>query len=155
MTNNKKNMKKSSNNFKEKFEKIKFLVPLIIGLVIVYFICATDVFDSKVMMSLAVMGLTVYRTIHEWRVVYDSDYSKRHRKILEKEMRKPWYARTSNYPLERGVFLIMTLSLISAAGLAFTFCRNGFLTQNWNSSQLILAVISLIIFFACVRLYKK
>ena len=148
-------MKKSSNNFREKFEKIKFLVPLIIGLVIVYFICATDVFDSKVMMSLAVMGLTVYRTIHEWRVVYDSDYSKRHRKILEKEMRKPWYERTKNYPLECAVFLVMTLSLIAVIGLTFTFCRDGFFTQNWDTSRLILAITSLVIFFGCVRLYKK
>lgn len=148
-------MKKSSNNLREKLEKNKFLIPLIIGLVIIYFICATDDFDSKVMMSLAVMGLAMYRAIHEWRVVYDSDYSKKHSKILEKEMKKPWYARTSNYPLESAVFLIMTLSLISVIGLTFTFCRNGFLTQNWDSSQLILVIISLIIFFACVRLYKK
>lgn len=101
------------------------------------------------------MGLTMYRTIHEWRVVYDSDYSKRHKKILKKEMKKPWYVRTSNYPLERAVFVIMALSLISVLGFTFTFCRNGFFTQNWDVSRLVLATISLIIFFACLRLYKK
>lgn len=138
--------KKISSNFKEKFEKIKFLIPLMVGLVIVYFICATDAFDSKVMMSLGVMFLLSFRINHHWKMGRNEKYREWYIEYKKEQKELPWAMRDRHPNFDQMIFLISLLCIIIGGGFLANFFYGGFVFQKWNFSYLVLAVFFLLIF---------
>ena len=136
----------NENQKKNSLKKYKFLVPLIIGLVIVYFICATDVFDSKILMSLGVMFLLSFRVNHYWKMGNNEKYREWYIEYKKEQKKLPWALRDRHPRVDYTINALALFSFIIGGGFLANFFYGGFVFQKWNFSYLVLAVFFLLIF---------
>ena len=136
----------NENQKKNSLKKYKFLVPLIIGLVIVYFICATDVFDSKILMSLGVMFLLSFRVNHYWKMGNNEKYREWYIEYKKEQKKLPWALWDRHPNFHQMIFLISLLSIVIGVGLLVNFLYNGIVIEKWEPFYLVAGSIFLLIF---------
>jgi hypothetical protein len=105
-------------NSKEKFDKIKFFIWILVGGTI-----ALLAYDKMQNLTIAVCVsfITIYRSIHSWRMNYDKKYKKEKDEFAEEEGKKAWHQRTHNIPLSRYVYNFLFLSSILALYCLYYF----------------------------------
>lgn len=139
-------MKKSHNDFREQFEKYKFLVPLGFCLAICFFILTEGGSGSKIFLCLAVMILFCFSIKHHWKMSRDKNYKKRYSQYQKEQKKLPWALRERTPGYDQLIFLITMISFIIGICLLFSFFSSGLSLKEWKISYLIVGSIFLSIF---------
>jgi uncharacterized ion transporter superfamily protein YfcC len=141
-------------NLREKFQKIKFLVPLMVGFLLSAWI-SNAASDSTFSAVFGMMLIAIFLAIHQWRMVYDEKYRKEKTKFFEKEKKKKWYDRRSFNMLGDAIFTVTLLSFIALIVSIYLFFSDGFSSGKWEIAYLIIAIIPALIFGCCCKFYSK
>jgi hypothetical protein len=149
-------------NFREKFRKIKFLIPLVVGGLLTWWINNNprpssggrrDHSDST--MIICVLIIAFFMSLHQWRMVYDEKYRKEKIKFFGEEKKKPWHRRTWNVGLA-GIFSIMLIfaPIMMVASLSHFFWI-GFSSGFWDQVAINVSILFLIFFLISYTALEK
>lgn len=144
-------------SLREKFQKIKFLIPLLVGGLVIFLI--HEYFDwQKVGLKNILMGcilvIAISRSYELWKIVRDEDYKKNYDEFLKSEKAKPWHHRRKFLDVSVRIGTLQVGSILaiffSLGGFVFYGLRYGI----WDFFAIIFALICLLIFMICTKLLK-
>lgn len=144
---------------KEKFKRFTFLIPLIIGLVVVYLLVKNVTTNEKnikdfEILCFCIAGAAVLNAYHYWRISYSKEYQKKIAEIRKLEKGKKWYERRKYaliYPRMNG---LMFFSFGFSAFIFSRFIGDGISSDNWNSTTLFWAFCWALFSFILYKLLK-
>jgi Na+/melibiose symporter-like transporter len=141
--------------FKEKFRKFIFLVPLAIGLLVIYFIKINEeVFKDFNTLYASIMLLAIILSQHHWRLAYSKKYQKKMSELRESERGKKWHQKNRYLSLSGQMSSIM-IFLFGFSLFSFSFfLKDGISHNHWDCTVLFWAFICLLISFIFYKLLK-
>ena len=78
-------------NFKEQFNKIKFLITLIIGIALMLFVNGTHKMSAGA--GYAILFLATLMSIHQFKMAFDKKYNEKKTKFINERNQLPWHKR--------------------------------------------------------------
>lgn len=147
------------NNFLiNKFSKIRFLLPIIIGILLTNFLLnnpASNLNQNKlIIIILAIWSIVTWLTIHYFRIEYNKKFREKHLKIIEEEMKKPWHCRHKYFRLHAHLQCIMILFFVFFITSLYRFFKNGLLENNWRIEYIFFAILTFGISFFLFKFLK-
>ena len=146
------------NNFLiNKFSKIRFLLPIIIGILLTNFLLnnpASNLNQNKlIIIILAIWSIVTWLTIHYFRMEYNKKFREKHLKIIEEEMKKPGFGH-AKFDLYNAIFLAFVISAFLFINSLFFFFKNGLLENNWRIEYIFFAILTFGISFFLFKFLK-
>ena len=125
----------NENQKKNSLKKYKFLVPQIVNLAFIFFVCSVARVDGNLVVGLTMFSiLATMVSIHLYKMERDERYKK-----TEIEAKKvPWNKRTSSYQIRTGLEDLSLISYICVAFFIFGIFRSIYHHEYTNALALLL-----------------
>lgn len=139
--------------------KYKFLVPILVAISLICFLLNHHegiISNLKLMvMIVGILIITIWLSVHHFRMTYDAKYKEEKNKITAEEMKKPWHRRTKNVGLSGICWIMLFIApLICVVSVSYFFYE-GFFKEIWDYKNLNGFVFFIIIFLFCYKALKK
>ena len=140
---------------KEKFKKFIFLIPLIVGLLVVFLIETNqEKLKHPTYLSFLLIVLILLSMKHLWKMSRNKEYKQEFYEFVSEEKKKKWHKRRWNLDSASTLGSLILALPIASVCFIYGFFRDGFLYGNWSSIVIIMAFVFLLISFICYKLLK-
>ena len=136
-------------NFKERFNKSRFLIPLVVGILLT--IITIKVLKMSYAIGFGIFFITILASIHQYRMTNNKDYNKKQARFLYEEKQLPWHRKFGAFRLVKTLWCFMIFSPLIIIFIIWHFFSTGFASGIWHWEAIIYIILLCLFFVACKK----